>query len=269
MRCATSRPSGSGCTCAGAIIRGRTIATCRSPTSSTSSGPRSRATILFEAANPRHAHEYALFESVGVPEGKILAPGLIEPQSTYIEHPELIAQRIGRYADLVGRERVIGGVDCGFSVHVGSGGLDPGSGLGEAGGARRGRGDRQRPLLALTAHAAISAAKEATIVIIGCGMAEVAQMAAGEPGAAGVRDAVSQSVADQLAPGDVLFAGKDERGRGDLAEPVRDRRQRRLAGEQVAAVIAGQSASARPSISGWAAQRAFISSSRPARTSAA
>jgi 5-methyltetrahydropteroyltriglutamate--homocysteine methyltransferase len=83
------------------------------------------ATILFEAANPRHAHEVALFEEVGVPEGKILCPGLIEPQSTYIEHPELIAQRIGRYADLVGRERVIGGVDCGFSIHVGSGGLDP------------------------------------------------------------------------------------------------------------------------------------------------
>jgi 5-methyltetrahydropteroyltriglutamate--homocysteine methyltransferase len=83
------------------------------------------ATVLFEAANPRHAHEFALFEDVRPPEGKILAPGLIEPQSPYIEHPELIAQRIGRYADLVGRERVIGGVDCGFSVHVGSGNLDP------------------------------------------------------------------------------------------------------------------------------------------------
>lgn len=83
------------------------------------------ATLLFEAANPRHAHEFALFESVRPPEDKILAPGLIEPQSTYIEHPELIAQRIGRYADLVGRDRVIGGVDCGFSIHVGSGGLDP------------------------------------------------------------------------------------------------------------------------------------------------
>jgi 5-methyltetrahydropteroyltriglutamate--homocysteine methyltransferase len=82
-------------------------------------------TILFEAANPRHAHEFELFETVRPPEGKILAPGLIEPQSPYIEHPELIAQRIGRYADLVGRERVIGGVDCGFSVHVGSGNLDP------------------------------------------------------------------------------------------------------------------------------------------------
>lgn len=83
------------------------------------------ATILFEAANPRHNHEYALFEEAGVPDGKILCPGLIEPQSTYIEHPELIAQRIGRFADLVGRERVMGGVDCGFSIHVGSGGLDP------------------------------------------------------------------------------------------------------------------------------------------------
>ncbi len=83
------------------------------------------ATILFEAANPRHSHEFTLFEEVGVPEGKVLCPGLIEPQSTYIEHPELIAQRIERYANLVGRERVIGGVDCGFSIHVGSGGLDP------------------------------------------------------------------------------------------------------------------------------------------------
>jgi 5-methyltetrahydropteroyltriglutamate--homocysteine methyltransferase len=83
------------------------------------------AAVLFEAANPRHAHEFALFERVKPPEDKILVPGMIEPQSTYIEHPELIAQRIGRYADLVGRERVIAGVDCGFSIHVGSGGLDP------------------------------------------------------------------------------------------------------------------------------------------------
>jgi len=81
--------------------------------------------ILFEAANPRHAHEYELFETVRPPEGKVLVPGVIECQSTYIEHPELVAQRIGRFADLVGRERVIAGVDCGFSIHVGSGGLDP------------------------------------------------------------------------------------------------------------------------------------------------
>jgi 5-methyltetrahydropteroyltriglutamate--homocysteine methyltransferase len=82
-------------------------------------------TVLFEAANPRHAHEWALFESVTVPEDKILCPGVIEPQSNYIEHPELVAQRILRYANLVGRDRVMAGVDCGFSVHVGMQGIDP------------------------------------------------------------------------------------------------------------------------------------------------
>ncbi len=81
--------------------------------------------IQFEAANPRHAHEYALFESVKLPEGKVLIPGVIECQSNYIEHPELIAQRIGRYADRVGRENVMAGCDCGFSIHAGSGGVDP------------------------------------------------------------------------------------------------------------------------------------------------
>ncbi|MCB2099157.1 MAG: cobalamin-independent methionine synthase II family protein [Parvularculaceae bacterium] len=82
-------------------------------------------TILFEAANPRHAHEFAMFESIKLPEGKILAPGVIECQSNYIEHPELVAQRIERYAHLVGRDNVIAGVDCGFSIHAGSGGVDP------------------------------------------------------------------------------------------------------------------------------------------------
>ncbi len=82
-------------------------------------------TVLFEAANPRHAHEWALFETVAVPDDKILCPGVIEPQSNYIEHPELVAQRIERYANLVGRDRVMAGVDCGFSVHVGMQGIDP------------------------------------------------------------------------------------------------------------------------------------------------
>ena len=82
-------------------------------------------TILFEAANPRHAHEFTLFDDVKLPEGKILAPGVIECQSNYIEHPELVAQRIGRYADRVGRDNVVAAVDCGFSIHVGSGGVDP------------------------------------------------------------------------------------------------------------------------------------------------
>ncbi len=81
--------------------------------------------ILFEAANPRHAHEWTVFETVKVPEGKILVPGVIECQSTYIEHPELVAQRIARYANLVGRDNVMAAVDCGFSIHVGSSGVDP------------------------------------------------------------------------------------------------------------------------------------------------
>jgi 5-methyltetrahydropteroyltriglutamate--homocysteine methyltransferase len=81
--------------------------------------------LLFEAANPRHAHEWTLFEQVKVPDGKLLVPGVIECQSSYIEHPELVAQRIGRYAHAVGRDNVMAGVDCGFSIHVGSGGVDP------------------------------------------------------------------------------------------------------------------------------------------------
>lgn len=81
--------------------------------------------VLFEAANPRHAHEWEMFETMRPPEGKVLVPGVIECQSNYIEHPELVAQRIGRYAKLVGRENVMAGVDCGFSIHVGQGGVDP------------------------------------------------------------------------------------------------------------------------------------------------
>lgn len=80
--------------------------------------------ILFEAANPRHAHEHSLLSEVAIPDDKVLVPGVIEPQSPYVEHPELIAQRIAGFADIVGRERVIAGVDCGFSIHVGSGNLD-------------------------------------------------------------------------------------------------------------------------------------------------
>jgi 5-methyltetrahydropteroyltriglutamate--homocysteine methyltransferase len=82
-------------------------------------------TVLFEAANPRHAHEWTLFEQAIVPDDKVICPGVIEPQSNYVEHPELVAQRIERYAALVGRDRVMAGVDCGFSVHVGMQGIDP------------------------------------------------------------------------------------------------------------------------------------------------
>jgi 5-methyltetrahydropteroyltriglutamate--homocysteine methyltransferase len=81
--------------------------------------------ISFEAANPRHAHEWALFERVKLPDGKVLIPGVIESKSNFIEHPELIAQRIARYADLVGRENVIAGSDCGYGTWVGQAAVDP------------------------------------------------------------------------------------------------------------------------------------------------
>jgi len=80
--------------------------------------------IAIEAANPRHAHEWALFEKLKLPEGKILIPGVIESKSNFIEHPELIAQRIGRYAKLVGRENVMAGSDCGFGTWVGQAAVD-------------------------------------------------------------------------------------------------------------------------------------------------
>jgi 5-methyltetrahydropteroyltriglutamate--homocysteine methyltransferase len=81
--------------------------------------------ISFEAANPRHAHEWALFETVKLPDGKVLIPGVLESKSNFIEHPELIAQRIGRYAALVGRENVIAGTDCGYGTWVGQAAVDP------------------------------------------------------------------------------------------------------------------------------------------------
>ncbi len=81
--------------------------------------------ISFEAANPRHAHEWALFETVKLPDGKVLIPGVLESKSNFIEHPELIAQRIGRYAKLVGRENVIAGSDCGYGTWVGQAAVDP------------------------------------------------------------------------------------------------------------------------------------------------
>ena len=69
---------------------------------------------LFEAANPRHDHEYMIWDSVKLPDGKIIVPGVITHSTDVIEHPELVAQRIGRYAARVGAENVIGGADCGF-----------------------------------------------------------------------------------------------------------------------------------------------------------
>jgi len=83
------------------------------------------ATILFEAANPRHEHEWAVWRDANLPGDKILAPGLIDTCSNYIETPELIAQRIERFAASVGKERVIASTDCGFGTFAGYGKIDP------------------------------------------------------------------------------------------------------------------------------------------------
>jgi 5-methyltetrahydropteroyltriglutamate--homocysteine methyltransferase len=81
--------------------------------------------ISFEAANPRHAHEWRVFERVKLPAGKVIIPGVIDSTTNFIEHPELVAERIGRYARLVGRENVIAGTDCGFGTWVGQAAVDP------------------------------------------------------------------------------------------------------------------------------------------------
>ncbi len=83
------------------------------------------ATILFEAANARHEHEWKVWAAAKIPADKILAPGLIDTRSNYVEHPELIAQRIERFAAIVGIERVIASTDCGFGTFAGYGKIDP------------------------------------------------------------------------------------------------------------------------------------------------
>jgi 5-methyltetrahydropteroyltriglutamate--homocysteine methyltransferase len=81
--------------------------------------------LLFEAANPRHAHEWTVFRDSDVPEDKILIPGVLSTTTNYIEHPLLVAERLERFADIVGRERVIAGTDCGFGTFGGFGPVEP------------------------------------------------------------------------------------------------------------------------------------------------
>ena len=80
--------------------------------------------LSFEASNPRHAHEWRVFERVKPPSGKVLIPGVLDSTTNFIEHPDLVAERIGRYARLVGRENVIAGTDCGFGTWVGQAAVD-------------------------------------------------------------------------------------------------------------------------------------------------
>ena len=81
--------------------------------------------ISFEAANPRHAHEWRVFERITLPSGKVIVPGILDSTTNFIEHPELVAERIARYARLVGRDNVIAGTDCGFGTWVGQAAVDP------------------------------------------------------------------------------------------------------------------------------------------------
>jgi len=83
-------------------------------------------TILFESANPCHEHEWTVWRDAQIPDDKILAPGVIDTCSNYVEHPQLVAQRLRRFIDIVGIDRVIASTDCGFGTFAGYGKIDPG-----------------------------------------------------------------------------------------------------------------------------------------------
>ena len=80
--------------------------------------------LLFESANPRHGHEWRTLADLSIPEDRILIPGVVDSTTNFIEHPELVCERLCRFADIVGRERVIAGTDCGFSTFAGFGAVD-------------------------------------------------------------------------------------------------------------------------------------------------
>jgi 5-methyltetrahydropteroyltriglutamate--homocysteine methyltransferase len=79
---------------------------------------------LFEASNPRHAHEWIVWRDADLPDDKVLVPGVITSTSNYVDHPELVAQRIATFVAMVGADRVIAGTDCGFGTFAGIGKID-------------------------------------------------------------------------------------------------------------------------------------------------
>lgn len=81
--------------------------------------------LLIEASNPRHAHEWQIWKETPLPDDKVVVPGVLDSTNNYVEHPELVAERIVRFAEVVGRERVIAGTDCGFGTFAGFGAVDP------------------------------------------------------------------------------------------------------------------------------------------------
>ena len=83
--------------------------------------------LLFETSNPRHAHEWTVFRDrkSEIPDNKVLVPGVVDTTTNFIEHPELVAERINKFVNIVGKERVIAGSDCGFGTFAGYGAVDP------------------------------------------------------------------------------------------------------------------------------------------------
>ena len=83
--------------------------------------------ILFETSNPRHGHEWKVFQNRRneIPDDKVLVPGVVDTTTNFVEHPELVAQRIAKFVNIVGRDRVIAGTDCGFGTFAGYGAVDP------------------------------------------------------------------------------------------------------------------------------------------------
>ena len=125
MRSTASPRIRSAFTYAGAITRARTPTTSISPKSSKSCSAYEAQGIALEAANPRHAHEWAVWKDIALPDDKLLLPGVIDTSTNYVEHPALVAERIVKFAGVVGRERVIANTDCGFGTAAGHGKLDP------------------------------------------------------------------------------------------------------------------------------------------------
>jgi 5-methyltetrahydropteroyltriglutamate--homocysteine methyltransferase len=83
--------------------------------------------VLFETSNPRHAHEWTVFRDrrAEIPDDKILVPGVVDTTTNFVEHPQLVAQRLERFAEIIGKDRVIAGSDCGFGTFAGYGAVDP------------------------------------------------------------------------------------------------------------------------------------------------
>ena len=83
--------------------------------------------LLFETSNPRHAHEWEVFKNrkSEIPDNKILVPGVVDTTTNFVEHPELVRQRIERFIGIVGKDRVVAGTDCGFGTFAGFGAVDP------------------------------------------------------------------------------------------------------------------------------------------------